>query len=414
MRRFRAFINVAMALAMVASITLMTGVRAIAAPSYSTVTVSLAGWASTPAEPDNLRKVLANFEKKYPNIKVNYEVINTDFETKMETELTAGTAPDVFYLDSSWLGDFASTGRLMSLNSFAKKDKAFDEKDFYKPLVRAFTYKGRIYGFPKDYSTLVLWYNKDMFKAAHISHPPTTWAELQADACKLTNKSKHIYGISLSADPARWLAFVVQAGGWLLNSHQTKATINSKAGKEALDFYAGLVKKGCAAEPSTMGAGWNGEAFGKGDAAMAIEGNWLIAPMQQQWPSIHYGIAPLPKGPKGSGNLIFTVAYVMNAQTHYPKQAWDLISYLEGKKGMKQWVDLGGYLPSRKSITPPKGTAVFVHQVKYAHPWTFPPGFTEALNNIGTELDKAMRGEVSTSEALSYMESQANAALSRP
>jgi multiple sugar transport system substrate-binding protein len=207
---------------------------------------------------------------------------------------------------------------------------------------------------------------------------------------------------------------VFQAGGSLLNKAQTQATINNSAGAAALNFYAGLVKKGCAAEPTTMGASWNGDAFGKGRAAMAIEGNWLIAPMQQQYTGVpHWGIAPLPKD-KQNGNLVFSVAYVMNASSHVKTQAWDLISYLTGKTGMKQWVNLGGYLPGRKSIKAPSGTSVFVKQAKYARPWSFPPGFSRALDAINTDLDKAMKGQLSTSAALSDMASQSNSVLGRP
>jgi multiple sugar transport system substrate-binding protein len=112
---------------------------------------------------------------------------------------------------------------------------------------QGFVYHGHTYGFAKDYSTLALWYNKDLFKSAGISKPPTTWAALQSDACKLSDKSAKRYGISFSADPARWLAFVYQAGGSLLNKNQTSATINSSASKKALDYYAGMVKR--AAQP---------------------------------------------------------------------------------------------------------------------------------------------------------------------
>lgn len=400
--------------AVMVGVTLGGVQRTAAAPTHATVTISLAGWASTPNEPTILKGVLKNFEKKYKNIKVNYQVVNTDFQTVMKTRATAGTAPDVFYADQFWVQDFESGGLLKPLDGLGKKDSAFKVSDFYKSLVKGFTYKGHVYAYPKDYSTLALEYNTDMFRSAHISKPPTTWSQLATDACKLTDKSKHIYGLVFPADLARVGAFIFAAGGTILNKNQTKGTIDNSGTTQAMNFFADLFKKGCAAEPSTVGASWPGEAFGKGLAGMIMEGNWLTAPMQQQYTSIHYKVTTLPKGPKGNGNWNYTVGYAMYNKTKHPKEAWDLISYLTGPVGMKQWVDKGGYLPARKSIKAPPGTAAFVKGAKYSRPWGFPAAFSRAYNNINTDIDKVFKGQMPVTSAVSDMQSQITSALSAP
>ncbi|GAC1427876.1 MAG: ABC transporter substrate-binding protein [Chloroflexota bacterium] len=403
--------NVVIAGAMIASIGFSAATRGSTTPAYAAGTVNFASWSSNPTEKAALTKLLASFTSKY-HIKVNYQVLNGDYNAVLKSRLTAGTAPDVFYINSDHAQDYIRTGALKDL-TFLKNDKSFGWDAFYKNVQSGFKYKGKTYGFAKDYSTLALWYNKDLFKAAGISKPPTTWAALQTDACKLTDKSKKQYGISLSTGNAdRFMAFVYQAGGSLLNKSLTKATIKSAATKKALEFYTGLAKKGCGATPSTMGAGWNGEAFGRANAAMAIEGNWLTSAMQQTYPTIHWGVAPLPKGPKGGGNLIFTASYSMWAKTPHLKDATTLMKFLAGKNGEEQWARDAQYIPSRKDAKALPGAKVFIQQVKYSHDWFFPPGFQDrALTPIGDDIQKVMEGQMTVDQALSDMQDQANKAL---
>jgi multiple sugar transport system substrate-binding protein len=308
---------------------------------------------------------------------------------------------------------FIQTNQLMNLD-FLKNDKSYGLNKIYKSLLKGYEWKGHIYGIPKDYSTLAMWYNKDAFSAAGISSPPTTWAQVTDDACKLTDKAKKQYGAVVSADPARWLAFVLAAGGSLFNKNQTKVTIDSSAAKAALDWYAGLVQKGCAAEPSDVGAGWNGEAFGKQLGAIVFEGNWMTNFLQTTYPNVHWGVAPLPKGPKGNGNLAFTAAYVIYRHTKHPKEAETLLKYLTSKQGETRWAQLNSYIPSRSDSKPIAGTQVFIKQVKYAQDWFFPPHFSAALTPIGNEIDKVMKGQESSSTALKNMQTAANNALFAP
>ncbi len=402
----------AMVAVMVLSVTAGAGARAIAAPAKASVTLNVASWSAAAQEENAVKKLLAAFTSKY-HINTKYQVLNGDYPTAMKARITAGSAPDVFYLNSDVAQDFIQTGQIHNLD-FLKKSKSYGYKELYPSLLKGFAWKGHQYAIPKDYSTLALWYNKTMFQAAGISKPPTTWSQFKTDACKLTNKSKKVYGAVVSADPARWLAFVYAAGGSLFNKNRTKVTIDNAGAKAALDFYAGLVKDGCAAIPSTVGAGWNGEAFGKELGAMVFEGNWLTQPMQQTYPNVKWGVTVLPKGPKTSGNLAFTASWAMYAKTKQFKAASQLMEFLTGKTGMTQWDKDSGYLPARKNVKVAPGGAVFVKQVKYSKDWFFPPHFSTALTPIGNDIQKVMQGQLSSSDALKDMQAQGNQALNAP
>jgi multiple sugar transport system substrate-binding protein len=419
MKHRSSFANTLMAMAMIGSIALAANVNSGAAPARAAGTVSLATWSSNPTEQAGQKKLVASFEAKY-GIHVDFQVINGDYPTILKTRFVAGTAPDVFYIGSDQIQDFASTGSLLNLD-FLKKDKTFAYSKYYKNLQSSWVYHGHVYAVTKDYSTLGLFYNKDKFKAAGIKKLPTTWAQLKSDACKLTNKANKVYGLSLSADPARWLAFLLAAGGGttggggILNKAQTKSSIAGKAGVTSLSFYAGLVKSGCAATPSQVGAGWNGEAFGHENAAMTIEGVWMLSYLQQTFPNVHWGIAPLPKGPTGKqGNLAFVGSYGAYARSSNKANQRKLIEYLAGKTGASIWSHVVSYIPGRKDVKLPPGTKVFVQQVKYARTFTFPPGFGDrALTPMGNDIQAVMDGKMSAKQAIADMQQKATAALSQ-
>jgi ABC-type glycerol-3-phosphate transport system substrate-binding protein len=227
----------------------------------------------------------------------------------------------------------------------------------------------------------------------------------------LTDKTKKQYGAVVNPDPARWLAFVIAAGGSLFNKNQTKVTIDSPAAKQALDFYAGLVQKGCAATSSTVGAGWPGEAFGRVNGAIVFEGNWLTNVMQTTYPNVHWGVAPLPAGPKGHGNLAFTAAYVIAKNTKHPNEALTLLKYLTSKDGETKWAKLNSYIPSRSDSKPVSGTQVYIQAVKYSQDWFFPPHFSAALTPMGDDIQKVMEGTMSSSDALKDMQTRATIAV---
>jgi multiple sugar transport system substrate-binding protein len=412
MKSVRIALNLAVAVITILTMSVVGRPGAVAAPAHASA-LTVASWSVAGSkEADAVKRLLADYTAKY-HVSTNYQVINGDYPTAMKARIAAGTLPDVFYLNSDVAQDFIQTGGIHNLD-FLKSSKSYNFNDLYSALVKGFMWKGHVYAIPKDQSTLALYYNKDMFKAAGISQPPTTEAQFTADACKLTNKSKHIYGAVISADIARWWAFVFAAGGAVFNSDRTKVAIDNPGARQALTWYAGLVQKGCAALPSTVGATWNGDAFDKGLAAMVFEGNWLTQPTQQTAPNMHWGIAFLPKGPAGYGNLAFTAAWAMSAKTKHFAEASKLIEFLTDANGERLWDKYSGYLPARKSVEYPAADRVFMEQVKYSRDFFFPPHGTTMETPMANDIQKAMENKLTVAAALADMQRQGNLALSVP
>ena len=375
-------------------------------------TITLSGWASSPAETTLLQKVVADFEKKYPSIHVNYAPINGDYPTAMLAKFAARTPPDVFYVDSNVIPDWIKQGVLQPLDSYVKASK-FDTTKFYPALLNAFKGKdGKLYGFPKDWSALAMETNNGMLGKAGIRTAPTTWAQLQAAAQKLKSSNAVSGGapLCLAADWARLLAFVYQNGGTFLNAKKTAATVDTAAVKGAVNFYVNFVKTGLAQTPAQLGVGWCGEALGKQKAAIIFEGNWLLPYMHDTFPGVSYGVSQLPKG-KTFGNLAFTVSYSMAKDSKNKPAAWTLIQYLVGRQGMATWTSLGLAMPTRSDIKAVGGRRAFLGQANYTHAWQFAPGFSKVMDSAGNELSAVFSGSESVDTMLKKIQDLANQTL---
>lgn len=327
-----------------------------ATPERGPVTLTVSGWTATPAEDALVQRNLRAFEVAHPNIKLNWSPIPGDYPAKMRANVASNTTPDVFYLQSSMSNPYISAGKLLNLSPYMVRD-GIKSSDYYSALLDPFTCAhDQIYGLPKDWSSLGVFYNKQMFQAAGLAAPGAhwTWSDMQRAAQKLTKNPgarNSVYGVVLTADLSRWGAFLLAAGGSVLNKDGTQATFNSQQGTQALQFYDSFFKKNTGALPTTVGAPWNGDAFGKQRAAMVIEGGWLMPYMASTYPGIPYGIAPIPAAPNGKrASLTFTNAWSASASTKHPAAAWELIKYMTGSVVQESQLNAGFALPTLKSL----------------------------------------------------------------
>jgi multiple sugar transport system substrate-binding protein len=268
----------------------------------------------------------------------------SDLNQQLSQGFASGKPADVFYVSTDALAGFASNGSL-----FPYGDDLANKDDFYPTLVDSFTYDGQFYCAPKDFSTLGLVINTDMWAAAGLTDAdvPTTWDQLTAVATKLTTP-EHV-GLAFSPEFARVGAFMAQAGGSLLNDDQTEATVDSDANIEGLTYVKLLLTSGVAKYSSDLGAGWGGEAFGKGQAAMTIEGNWIAGGLEADYPDVNYSVAQLPAGPAGQGTLQFTNCWGIAADSPNQQGALDLVEQLTSTDQQLAFAKAFGVMPSVQS-----------------------------------------------------------------
>lgn len=385
--------------------------------SETGITVTLSGWQSNTNEQQLLEQVLRKFEAEHPNLKVKFEVINDQYMDVIKTRLIGDAAPDVFYLDSFEAPLLMEYGVVEPLNSYIKEE--FDIADFEPSLLKAFQLDGNIYGLPKDFSTLVLFYNKKAFKEVGLTKPPRTWKELREYAKKLTldkNRDGRIdqYGFGLTPDLSRQ-HFMIKAFGDNLVDQNGYAAFASPDSLKAFQLIIDQYRQDkTSAQPSEVGASSGSEMFGQGKAAMVIEGAWAIPYLKETFPNIDFATDEVPTVNGKKGTMIYTVAYVMNKKAKHKDAAWQLISYLTGKEGMKAWAGEGVVLPSRKSVVAELGYdskplyAPFIAGAAYGTVWQAGENLPTIMTHFNNQFISALIGEQSLKSALNKAQYTAN------
>lgn len=382
-----------------------------------TVTIRLSGWQSNPNEKQLLDKVIRSFEARNPTIKVKYEVINSEYMDVIKTRLIGDVAPDVFYLDAFEAPLLMKYDVLEPLDRYITPD--FNLADFEPSLLNAFRYKGKLFGLPKDFSTLALFYNKSALAAAGIAQPPRTWNQFLVDAKKLTvdlNQDQKIdrYGFGVAPELARQTIMIKAFGGKLINQ-QGYATFAAPDGVKGLQLVINQYRGDrSSAQPTDVGATWGSEMLGQGKAAMVIEGPWSIPYFKETFPKLDFATAEVPTINGKAETMAFTVAYVMNRKTKHKAAAWKLIAYLTGKEGMKTWATQGLALPSRRSVLTETGYnknplyAPFARGAKYATIWQGGENLPTIRMNFNNQFISALLGEQPLPTAMKKAQDTAN------
>lgn len=373
--------------------------------------VTLAGWGGNPTEEKLLKQTIADFEEKNPDIDVKLEVITEQYMDVIKTRLIGGEGPDVFYLDAFEAPALIETGVIEPLDEYVTDE--FDVDDFEKPLLEAFISDDQTYGFPKDYSTLALFYNKKMLDEAGVE-VPQTWDDFREAAKTLTKDGK--YGFGVAPELARQFWVAQSLGGDVVKDGKANFASDDvvNALKPVIDMHN---EDQSAVEPKEVGATWGGEVFGQEKAAMVIEGNWAIPFLADTFPDVEYGTAELPTIDGKKSTMAYSVAYVMNAASEKKKASWKLLSYLTGKEGMETWTSKGYALPTRKSVAEKLGydqdelRGPLVAGASYATVWSEGTNLPTITNNFNNQFLSAFLGDRALDDALKEAQKQANSEI---
>jgi multiple sugar transport system substrate-binding protein len=314
-----------------------------------------------------------------------------DLPQQLSQGFAAGSPPDLFYLAPEALAGYAANGSIAAYgDDLANKD------DFYPSLVENFTLDGQFFCAPKDFSTLALIINADMWAAAGLTDAdiPTDWDELASVAQRLTADG-HV-GLAFGAEYQRVGAFMAQAGGGMVVDGQ--AVANSSENVEALTYLKEQLNAGSFAFAADVGAGWGGEAFGTGAAAMTIEGNWITGALTTDYPDVNYTVAELPEGPGGKGTLQFTNCWGIAADSPNQDSARDLVEYLTGTDQQLAFSEAFGPMPSIQSAADAWTQAnpdleAFLAGAEYAQ---FPPnmaGAADVVKDFNAQLESLKTGD---------------------
>ena len=413
----------------------------VAQPAAATPAVGSGKAPANPAEitfsmwgaPEELtvwKQIVADFEAANPKIKVNVEVSDWDaYWDKLKTQLAAGTPPDVFAMDAPLYLDYQSRGVLLNIQPYLDKNPDM-LKDVYPQTLEAYKTSDGYYGLPRDFQTIVLFYNKDMFDKAGVAYPTAdwTWEDLRAAAKKLTKDTNgdgktDQYGFVFDQwdmEPG-WSEALWSYGGDIISADHSKTLVGEPKARQAWQLLNDMVFVDKSVPDANTIGQYGSDLFQAGVAAMTPIGHWAVPGYNTA--GFKFDVAPMPKGPAGQATSVNSAGFVVAKASKNPDAAFAFVQFAISKAGQTRLAELGFACPVLKSVAESpafleqKGSSlnqkVFLDSLAFAHMKPVFKGYDEWASTVGDGMGAVWRGEAELNPTLDDIVSQADAVLAK-
>jgi multiple sugar transport system substrate-binding protein len=376
-----------------------------AQPSTEKVTLNL--WIFE-GEQGFLPTLKEGFERKFPNITLEItEIPESDYVTKIDTALAAGSTPDIaFIYESRWM----KAGKFLPIDDMVNQ-KGIKLEEYNQGIVKDMcTLNGKLYCLGTYTGAVLLFYNKDMFDAAGVPYPSTTVPmsidEYEAVATKLTQPNeditKRVYGGS--AGGSNWWSD--QANRFSSDGRKYEGYVNDQATIHEFEVLADMIKRGYS--PSTADSTLLGDVdlLSTKQQAMMIIDN-IIAIKDCEEAKINWGAAPVPVETKGDKAWVpsWTDAMGVFTQSKHPQEALEFIAYM-ATDGNELRVKYGSYPLNNKIAKEADWAGASVGRneamqvINLAREGVFVPGFWDVTGAEGDAFNYIIEGTKTAKDAL--------------
>jgi multiple sugar transport system substrate-binding protein len=303
-----------------------------------------------------VNEYIPEFERRNPNIKVRFHHLD-NYASRILMLRAGGIAPDVMRQNTNYGAQYIRRGMNLPLDRFMDGPDGIDRGDFIPVTWDALRCNGRTYGLPQDINIRGLYYNKDLFDAAHVPYPDErwTWSDLKSAAARLSNPATNggkrgIVGLLAGFHTSDWLPFYYEAGGRVWNPDKTQPVFDNDRAVASLAFLKSLSGDFIMSQStSERGALGPYTFFQNGQAAMLIDGSWRTPQLKKDGKNLRFGVAPLPRGERAM-SISTSCYWGISAQTKHPEEAWKLAKFLSSKEALiRYWQTLWVAPPARWS-----------------------------------------------------------------
>lgn len=325
------------------------------ASSGGGVTLRWAMWSASASERAVWAELAADVTKKYPNITIKLETAAfNDYFDKLQTQIASSTQSDIVSMQTLRMPGFAARHAMQSLQPFIAKDPGINVNDFYQSIRDGLSFKNEIYGFGYDVGPILLYYNKDMFKAAGIPFPdpttPMSWDQFRQISIKMSKPANQQYGYVIQPAFDNLVPWIWSGGGDYMDDNETTCLLDSTDAKAAMQFVVDLIIKDKAAAPITdlSNAQFQSERFFSGNVGMMADGPWQFVNVRSN-AKFDWDIAPFPAGKAGSVTWVAGSGFGISGATKFPDDAWKALSVITSTESLKKVGASGRGYPARAS-----------------------------------------------------------------
>jgi multiple sugar transport system substrate-binding protein len=366
------------------------------------------------ASPEYLRlyndHLIPAFESAHPDIKVRMitSLGDAGYDTKLLTLILSDLSPDVFHILHQNFGFYAARDLLLPIDDLARDDSSFNFDSIDTNVLNLMRVDGKTLGLPADFSTIIMFYNQDLFDRFGVEYPKPGWNwDDFLNKCRAlthdTNSDGYndIYGTVNPGNYNRWPPWVWMNGGDVFTPDRTRCVLDSPPDAVGgLQFYADLsVRHHVApmmAQPPDAENVRLQSLFATGVVGMMAESRYRYKRfLAGKGLPFRWDVAPMPRGKTQATTFIWGGNSILRG-TRHPRQAWELAKFLAGSAGaMMNWIG-GNALPAhrisaeREIAQPhqpntPANDRYFLDAIGHGRIAQFPPQypeFMEALNDV--------------------------------
>lgn len=351
-------------------------------------------------------------------IKIEMQVMpGGEYYEKIVTAVASGKAPDVGIMHLDNVAKFASKNVIAPMDDRVAQ-LGLEEGDFSPSVWRAGTYQGKRYAVPLDVHPLVLYYNKDLLKAAGFENPPANWDEFVKMAKAGTKDTNgdgkpDQWGYMLPKGWPHGLVFwaaLHQNGASVYDASGSSVVFNSEAAVKAMQQLVNLVEVE-KVSPANVAVDGGFNAFKQGKALFHLDGIWMLDGMKGQT-GLNFDVAPThtlfgSKPAAWAGSHQFVVFNQKEQNKDKLDAAFTFINWIT--KNSVTWASYG-QIPARKSARESAEFKALAHQSKLAvmvdhivfmaSTPTAPDGWGPAWEAFDLALDKKLTVQKALDEAV--------------
>jgi len=379
-------------------------------------------------EGEVVTELIPEFERRNPGIKVDVQQIPwTAAHEKLLTAYVGDSTPDLAQLGNTWIPEFDAIGALENLNPLIASSSIVNPDDYFAGIWATNVIGDVVYGVPWYVDTRLLFYRKDLLAAAGASSAPRTWSEWIALMQRMKERGGKLrYPILLPTN--EWqhpVILALELGAELLADGGRHGAFTEPRFTKAFELYVDLFRKGYAPTLSNSQVANRYQQFAQGEFAMFITGPWdvgefrrrLPAELQDQWMTAPM---PAPDGTSPPGvSLAGGSSLVIFRGSPRKAAAWKLIEFLSEPAQQIRFYELTADLPPRKAAWKAPALAddpyisAFGRQLEHVVPTPKIPEWEQIATAIFEHAEAAIRGEMTTRQALVSLDRKTNRILAK-
>ncbi len=273
---------------------------------------------------------------------------------------TGPNPPDVFLFTYRDVGAYDTRGVLEPLDSWLAGSRSLNEGDFYPEALSLFRPMDKpLMAIPQNLSSLVVYFNTEMFEAAGIPEPVAgwSWEDFSAAAKALTQDTNgdglpEIHGVTFDPTIHRYAAAIWGAGGELFDDvyQPTRLTLDTPEARRGIEFITSLGPTGIGATPTQDERMLldDTQRFRSGKAAMLIQSRRVVAFLRDN-ALVPWDVAPLPVG-LIPANVSHSDGLGIWSGSPRKDGAWKFLEFAMGEEGQKILAESGRTVPSMRRV----------------------------------------------------------------